>query len=77
MHQIPRFLASREGRAPSILTKDRDFVELVHRRGTPPQVIWITCGNTSNDEMMRVLDATFERACELLACGEAIVEIKG
>jgi predicted nuclease of predicted toxin-antitoxin system len=60
-----------------ILTKDRDFVELVHRRGTPPQVIWITCGNTSNDEMMRVLDATFERACELLASGEAIVEIKG
>jgi predicted nuclease of predicted toxin-antitoxin system len=60
-----------------ILTKDRDFVELVHRRGTPPQVIWITCGNTSNDEMMRVLDATFERARELLASREAIVEIKG
>jgi predicted nuclease of predicted toxin-antitoxin system len=60
-----------------ILTKDRDFVELVHRRGTPPQVIWITCGNTSDDEMMRVLDATFERACALLASGEEIVEIKG
>lgn len=60
-----------------ILTKDRDFVELVHRRGIPPQVIWITCGNTSNDEMMRVLDATFERACELPASGEAILEIKG
>lgn len=60
-----------------ILTKDRDFVELVHRRGTPPRVIWITCGNTSNNEMMEVLDATFERACELLASGEAIVEIKG
>lgn len=60
-----------------ILTKDRDFVELVHRRGTPPQVIWITCGNTSNDEMMRGLGATFEKACEILASGEAIVEIKG
>ena len=60
-----------------IVTKDRDFVELVHRRGAPPRVIWITCGNTSNDEMMSVLGATFERACELLAAGEAIVEIKG
>jgi predicted nuclease of predicted toxin-antitoxin system len=50
---------------------------LVHRRGTPPQVIWITCGNTSNEEMMRVLDATFERASALLASGEEIVEIKG
>jgi hypothetical protein len=27
--------------------------------------------------MMRVLDATFERACELLGSGEVIVEIKG
>jgi len=60
-----------------ILTKDRDFVELVHLRGTPPQVIWITCGNTSNHEMMRVLGATFEKACEILASGESIVEIKG
>jgi predicted nuclease of predicted toxin-antitoxin system len=61
----------------SILTKDRDFVELVHRYGTPPRVIWITCGNTSNREMMRVLETTLERACELLASGEAMVEIKG
>lgn len=60
-----------------ILTKDRDFVELVHRHGTPPRVIWITCGNTSNREMMRVLETTFRRACELLASGEIMVEIKG
>jgi predicted nuclease of predicted toxin-antitoxin system len=60
-----------------VLTKDRDFVELVLRRGAPPPVIWITCGNTSNQELMRVLDATFEKACELLASGEAMVEIRG
>jgi predicted nuclease of predicted toxin-antitoxin system len=60
-----------------VLTKDRDFVELVLRRGAPPAVIWITCGNTSNQELMRVLDATFEKACELPASGEAMVEIRG
>ena len=60
-----------------VLTKDRDFVELVLRRGAPPQVIWVTCGNTSNQELTRVLDATFEKACELLVSGEAMVEIRG
>ena len=47
-------------------TKDSDFVELVHRLGVPPQIIWITCGNTSNGEMMRVLETTFQSACESL-----------
>jgi predicted nuclease of predicted toxin-antitoxin system len=31
-----------------VMTKDSDFVELMRRLGTPPQVIWLTCGNTSN-----------------------------
>lgn len=47
--------------AAVILTKDRDFVELVRRRGAPPPVIWITCGNTSNQEIARVLSATSKR----------------
>jgi predicted nuclease of predicted toxin-antitoxin system len=66
-----------QGAGAIVFTKDRDFVELVHRLGVPPQIIWITCGNTSNREMMRVLETTFERACELLASGETMVEIKG
>ena len=60
-----------------VLTKDRDFVELVNRLGAPLRVIWLTCGNTSNRELMRILDATFCRASQLLASGEAVVEIKG
>jgi len=30
-----------------VMTKDSDFVLLLDRLGPPPQVIWITCGNTS------------------------------
>jgi predicted nuclease of predicted toxin-antitoxin system len=60
-----------------VLTKDRDFVELVRRRGVPPRVIWITCGNTSTRELMLILDATFQKAWALLASGEPVVEIKG
>ena len=60
-----------------LVTKDRDFVDLGRRRGAPPRVLWLTCGNTSNREVMRILDSTFQSACELLALGESFVEIKG
>ncbi len=70
------FFAARNADA-FVLTKDRDFVDLLRRHGAPPRVIWITCGNTSNREMRAVLDRTFVTAIQLLTSGEAMVEIKG
>lgn len=32
-----------------LLTKDRDFLDLLGRFGPPPKMIWLTCGNTSNE----------------------------
>ena len=58
-----------------VLTKDRDFVLLVQRFGPPPQVVWITCGNTSNEKLRKVLSASFAKALELLKRGEPVVEI--
>ncbi len=58
-----------------VLTKDRDFVLLVEQFGPPPQVVWITCGNTSNERLRRVLAARFPQALELLKRGEPVVEI--
>jgi len=60
-----------------VVTKDRDFVDLVKLRGTPPQILWVRCGNTSNSAMMRLLATTFDEARRLLAAGEPVVEIKG
>lgn len=60
-----------------MLTKDRDFVELIHRRGPPPRILWLTCGNTANSEVKRILAATLEKALEILQSGEEMVEIKG
>jgi len=40
------FEAARKAKA-TVLTKDSDFVHLLERFGPPPQVIWLTCGNTS------------------------------
>lgn len=57
------------------ITKDSDFVGLVERLGTPPQIIWLTCGNTSNARLREILSATLLEALELLRVGEALVEI--
>lgn len=60
-----------------LMTKDRDFIELVERYGSPPQVIWLTCGNTYNDRLKEILTATLPNAIELLRSGESVVEITG
>ena len=58
-----------------IMTKDRDFSELVARLGQPPQIIWITCGNTSTARMQEILRSAFPSALELLRAGEPLIEI--
>ncbi|MBD1834345.1 DUF5615 family PIN-like protein [Cyanobacteria bacterium FACHB-472] len=60
-----------------VMTKDRDFVDLVDRYGVPPQIIWLTCGNTSNTRLREILSATLPEALELLRSGEMLVEISG
>ncbi|MBD2597759.1 DUF5615 family PIN-like protein [Nostoc spongiaeforme FACHB-130] len=59
------------------VTKDSDFVDLVERLGTPPQIIWLTCGNTSNSRLQEILIATLPKALEFLRTGEKLVEISG
>lgn len=59
------------------MTKDSDFADLVNRLGSPPQIIWLTCGNTSNARLREILSATLPEALELLRSGEALVEISG
>ncbi|CAG1022002.1 hypothetical protein MTYM_01415 [Methylococcales bacterium] len=58
-----------------IITKDSDFLELLDRHGPPPQVLWVTCGNTSNARLKTILVEAMPRAMELLVRGEYVVEI--
>ncbi len=58
-----------------IMTKDSDFVDLACRLGTPPQILWLTCGNVTNRNLRQVLTITLPHAIERLYQGEAIVEI--
>jgi predicted nuclease of predicted toxin-antitoxin system len=58
-----------------VMTKDKDFVELVERKGIPPQVLWVTCGNTTNARLREILTRVMAAALELLRKGEKVVEI--
>jgi predicted nuclease of predicted toxin-antitoxin system len=58
-----------------IMSKDSDFVDLVCRLGSPPQILWITCGNVTNQNLRRLLSSTFAEAITQLQQGEIVVEI--
>jgi predicted nuclease of predicted toxin-antitoxin system len=45
-----------------VMTKDSDFLLLLDRLGPPPQVIWVTCGNTSNARLKEILANTLSKA---------------
>ena len=62
------FQAARRENA-TVMTKDSDFVLLLDRLGAPPQVIWFTCGNTSNARLKEILMNTLPKALELLKAG--------
>ena len=68
------FMSAREVGAV-ILSKDADFARLVASRGTPPQILWITAGNTSNERMRTILARNLNRALVLLSTGESLVQI--
>ncbi|MFI5387219.1 MAG: DUF5615 family PIN-like protein [Fimbriimonadales bacterium] len=69
------FFAAR-AKAAVVMTKDEDFVHLVRRLGQPPQVIWVTCGNTSNSALFALFSKKLPRTLALIRAGEAIVEIR-
>lgn len=58
-----------------IMSKDSDFLSLLEDLGSPPKLIWVTCGNTSNAFMRKTLSINLLRVVELMSDGETVVEI--
>ncbi|MEB3310346.1 MAG: DUF5615 family PIN-like protein [Snowella sp.] len=73
----PEIFEKAKAQGAILMTKDSDFVDLVDRLGSPPQIIWLTCGNTSNAELRRILSLTLLDALAQLNAGEKLVEITG
>jgi predicted nuclease of predicted toxin-antitoxin system len=61
--------------ADVVITKDIDFIILLERHGSPPKIIWLTCGNTSDAALRQILTTTFQEALRLFESGENLVEI--
>ncbi len=59
-----------------VMTKDRDFIQLLSTQGPPPKVNWLRLGNSSNAALQAVRSTTLTKAIELLAGGETWVEIR-
>ena len=70
------FTAAQQAQAV-LMTKDSDFVDLLMRHGSPPQVILLTCGNTTNVALRTILAQAWPQVAGLLAAGEPLVEISG
>jgi len=58
-----------------ILTKDSDFAGLLEQHGSPPRILWLTCGNTSEAALQQILARHLSTALRLLDGGEDLVEI--
>jgi len=73
----PTIFAAARAAGVVVLTKDSDFLQLLERLGPPPQVIWLTCGNTSNSFLRALFADAWSHVDALLRAGEALVEISG
>ena len=60
----------------TVITKDIDFVNLLNQYGSPPKVIWLACGNTSNQRVRDILIRLLNSAISLLETSD-LVEITG
>lgn len=60
-----------------VMTKDHDFVDLQTRLGSPPKIIWLTCGNTSEAALQAILTQHLQTALGFLAGTDELVEISG
>lgn len=68
------FLAARAA-GVVIISKDADFLDRVIRLGQPPQLLYVTCGNTSRARLTELFTHTFAQAHTLFTGGEAVVEV--
>ena len=68
------FFAARKANA-IVITKASDFVDLLERHGSPPKIIWLTCGNTSETALKQILSSALAEAIKLLEAGDDLVEI--
>ena len=71
----PEIVAAAHGANVIVITKDTDFVELLEKHGPPPQIVLVTCGNTSNARLRGLVQMAWPAVVTMLERGEALVEL--
>ena len=71
----PAIFAAARAANVAVMTKDADFVDLLEQHGPPPQVVLVTCGNTSNARLRRLVQVAWPVVMTMLERGEALVEL--
>ena len=72
---IEIFLAARTADVV-VMTKDADFLDLLEQHGPPPQVVWVTCGNTSNEHLKTLVEQLWPDILSMLERGESLIELR-
>ena len=65
-----RSIASAEQRV--VVTKDRDFVDSFLMNGEPAKLLFITTGNISNDQLVRLLQSNWQGLLTMLNQGDYV-----
>lgn len=68
------FLVARQRNA-ILVSKDSDFIDLLNEHGPPPNLIYITCGNTHNSALRVIFATHLPEAIAAIEAGEPMVEI--
>lgn len=50
----------------TIVTFDADFYEINILKGQPPKIIWLRTGNTSTNNLIKLLEDNYELICEFV-----------
>ena len=60
-----------------VISKDADFVNLLNLLHSRPTIIWLTCGNTSNERLKSIFHQHLLTALNMLKREDELVEITG
>jgi predicted nuclease of predicted toxin-antitoxin system len=59
-----------------IITKDQDFASRRASEQSGPPIVWLRCGNTRRQELLRWFDQQFSVLLAALERGEHLVEVR-
>lgn len=63
--------------ADLLITKDVDMVQLLHRHGPPPKIVWLRMGNTSNTRLKDLFAQRWPDIMAMTSANEPLIELVG